>query len=458
LKRSKTLGKSNSPLCLKIGYATLIVITFLCAAAGAFEVNKTFSGKEIKWFNLNVPYSINAAGGPYGSSNAIKASMKTWTDVSAAPLILSFAGITSSTGWGENDGKNIVCFGTITDSAVLAQNVLWYDTRTGKTLDSDIQFNTNFSWNTNGSSADYDIQNVGTHEFGHSVGLADLYAAADSEKTMYGYSGKGETKKRTLDQDDINGIIYLYGANSATSTTTSISSSSSIVSTIPTTVLPTTTTAIPPLRDVDFAGSPVSGYKPLTVTFDNLSKGDITYQCWDFGDGSAISFESSPVHTYKKIGTFSVTLIVGFVDGSKLQMVKENYIAVESRCLFVSSLKNPAQVEKIRKLRTAVADNLYWRELFTIYYRHFFEILLILQQHPQLRDELQELANKHIDTVEELSNAGETTLREDEIDEITAFLLKIKNYGTIGLQADIDAILVGINHTMILDRLGIHKE
>mgnify|MGYP005841618523 CR=1 FL=1 len=449
---------SNSPLCLKIGYATLIVISFLCAAAGAFEVNKTFSGKEIKWFNLNVPYYINAAGGPYGSSTAIKASMQTWTDVSASELIFSFAGTTSSTDWGENDGKNIVCFGTIEDSEVLAQNILWYYTSTGQMLDSDIKFNSTFSWGTDGSSNNYDIQNVGTHEYGHSVGLADLYAAVDSEKTMYGYSAKGETKKRTLDQDDINGIIYLYGSTSATSTTTSISTSSSIVSTIPTTVPATTTTSIPPLREVDFVGSPVSGYRPLTVTFDNLAKGDITYQYWDFGDGSPISFESNPVHTYKKLGTFTVTLIVEFVDGSKLQMVKENYIAVESRCLFVSSLKNPAQVEKIRKLRTAIADNLYWRELFTIYYRHFFEILLILQQHPQLRDELQELANKHINTVEELSNTGETALREDELNEITAFLLKIKDYGTIGLQADIDAILDGINNTMILYGLGIHKE
>ena len=58
---------------------------------------------------------------------------------------------------------------------------------------------------------------------GHSLSLADLYGAADSEKTMYGYSATGETKQRTLDQDDINGIIYLYGNNnSSTSTTTTI--------------------------------------------------------------------------------------------------------------------------------------------------------------------------------------------------------------------------------------------
>ncbi len=441
-----------------IGCATLIVITLICNVTEAFEINKTFSGKEIKWFHFNVSYYINATGGPYGSAKAITASMQTWTDVSGSDLVFLDAGATSSTNWGENDGKNIVCFGSITDAGVLAQNVLWYESSSGKILDSDIQFNTNFSWNTDGSSTDYDIQNVGTHEFGHSVGLADLYAALDSEKTMYGYSSKGETKKRTLDQDDINGIIYLYRTNSPTSTTSTVFTSSSIVSTISTTVPVTTTTSIPPFRDVDFAGSPVSGYPPLTVSFNNMSQGDITFQYWDFGDGSALSLASHPVHTYKKPGTFTVTLVAGFGDGSKMQRVKENYISVESRCLFVATLKNAEQIEDLRKFRTAVADNLYWHELFRMYYRHFFELMIMVNQHPELRDELRKLASKHSNAVKTLSSVGEAILREEDVEEIITFLLQIKDHATISLQADIDSIIAGINHDLILEGLGIHRE
>jgi PKD repeat protein len=442
----------------------------MSSSAHAFIVEKTNSGKKIKWFNLTVSYSINAAGGPYGSSNAIKASLQTWTNVSGADLTFSYAGTTSSTAWGVNDRKNIVCFGAIAESGVLAQNILWYNSSTGQTFDSDIKFNTNFPWGTDGSSNSYDVQNVGTHELGHSVGLADLYGAADSEKTMYGYSDKGETKQRTLDQDDINGIIYLYGNNnsstsstttaSTASTTSTTSSTSSIkTTTIPTTTIPvSTTTSIAPVREVDFTGFPVSGSAPLTVTFNNLSKGDITYRYWDFGDGSPVSFDSSPVHKYRKSGMFTVTLVVGFVDGSTKRILKANYISVESRCLFVSALENQAHINKIRQLRTALWDNLYWRELSVIYYRHFFEVMLILRQCPELRDEFQRLVSNQIETIEKLSIVGETTIREDDLDDIIAFLMQIKEHGSIRLQEDIDSVIAGINHTLLLEGLGISKE
>ena len=439
-----------------------LILTFMCSSVHAFIVNKTFSGKEIKWFNLTVPYSINAAGGPYGSLNAIKAAMQTWTNVVGADLTFSY-GSTNISECGENDGdgKNIVCFGPINTTGTLAQNTTWYYTDSGEMFESDIKFNTNYPWGTDGSSNSYDVQNVGTHELGHSVGLADLYAAADSEKTMYGYSSKGETKQRTLEQDDINGIIYLYGNNNTSSSTTAATSTTSSVATtsIPATTIPvTTTTSIPPVREVAFAGSPVSGNAPLTVTFNNLSQGDIVYQYWDFGDGSSVSFDLNPIHKYRKLGTFTVTLIAGFVDGSTQQMVKENYISVASRCLFVSTLKDQAHINKIRQLRTALRDNLYWRELSIIYYRHFFEVVLIFKQHPELRDELQKLVSNQIETMETLSTEGEATIREDELEEIIVFLLQIKEHGSIRLQADIDSVIAGVNHTMLLEGLGINRE
>jgi hypothetical protein len=55
-----------------------------------------------------------------------------------------------------------------------------------------------------------DLQNIATHELGHGVGLGDLDDSDNSEKTMYGYSTWGETKKRTLDLGDITGIKVLY--------------------------------------------------------------------------------------------------------------------------------------------------------------------------------------------------------------------------------------------------------
>ncbi|MFC4768545.1 hypothetical protein [Effusibacillus consociatus] len=42
------------------------------------------------------------------------------------------------------------------------------------------------------------------------TGLADHYDSASSEITMYGYSDPQETKKRTLEQADKDGILMLY--------------------------------------------------------------------------------------------------------------------------------------------------------------------------------------------------------------------------------------------------------
>ncbi len=50
-----------------------------------------------------------------------------------------------------------------------------------------------------------DVQDIATHEFGHWVGLDDLYSDADKDLTMYGFGAGGELKKRTLGTGDADG-------------------------------------------------------------------------------------------------------------------------------------------------------------------------------------------------------------------------------------------------------------
>lgn len=57
----------------------------------------------------------------------------------------------------------------------------------------------------------YDLRNVATHEAGHSLVLLDLTEDVYSEMTMYGDTAKGETKKRSLEWGDLEGLHYLYG-------------------------------------------------------------------------------------------------------------------------------------------------------------------------------------------------------------------------------------------------------
>lgn len=84
-------------------------------------------------------------------------------------------------------------------------------TGVGTTInDVDLVFNSYYSWSTAGAAGKYDVQNTATHEFGHFLNLSDLTGAVNSEKTMYGTTTTGETKKRSLHSDDINGINYIY--------------------------------------------------------------------------------------------------------------------------------------------------------------------------------------------------------------------------------------------------------
>lgn len=192
-----------------VPFVVTVFIPFFCSLLYGFEVSTTNNGKEIKWKKDTVTYLINTTDGPSGSLDAILSSMQTWTDVDTSTFTFIDGGTTSKNDHGERDGINIIDFGPIEDEGVLGQNNFWFYT-SGDMIDSDIRFNTNNKWSTDGSPNKFDVQNVGTHELGHSLSLADLYRNSDSEKTMYGYSFPGDTSQRTLHQDDKDGITYLY--------------------------------------------------------------------------------------------------------------------------------------------------------------------------------------------------------------------------------------------------------
>jgi hypothetical protein len=98
-------------------------------------------------------------------------------------------------------------------SGAVAVNMYWMQSMGTfwRVIENDITFNGyNYLWSATGQGGRMDVQNINCHETGHNLVLADLYDSASREFTMYGYVGYGETKKRTLHQDDINGIRYIY--------------------------------------------------------------------------------------------------------------------------------------------------------------------------------------------------------------------------------------------------------
>lgn len=190
--------------------AGILACVFSAEQAGAYEVDK-INGHEIKWGAGRMSYLVNPLKGPTGALAAIQKAAGAWTAVPTSTFSFVYAGPTAKTlaHWGDNDGQNIVVFGNQGNGDSIAVNMAWR-TSTGQMLDSDIVYNLYYRFSTIGAADRHDVWGIGAHEFGHSLVLNDLYGWGDSEKTMYGYASPGDLKKRTLDQDDIEGISYMY--------------------------------------------------------------------------------------------------------------------------------------------------------------------------------------------------------------------------------------------------------
>lgn len=65
----------------------------------------------------------------------------------------------------------------------------------------------------------------------------------------------------------------------------------------------------------DFSATPTSGKAPLKVVFADRSSGTVTAWLWDFGDGRT-STKKNPVNTYRRPGSYTVSLTVRGPAGS----------------------------------------------------------------------------------------------------------------------------------------------
>jgi len=112
------------------------------------------------------------------------------------------------------DGNNDVAWLRLSSSTTLG--VTWSGTSTDE---ADVALNTNFPWATDGVN-NFDVETVYLHENGHVVGLGhSAYITA----IMYpSYQGPN----RILQQDDIDGITYLYPGTSTTNYSPTVSISS----------------------------------------------------------------------------------------------------------------------------------------------------------------------------------------------------------------------------------------
>lgn len=168
---------------------------------------------------------IHVAIGPGVTESVIRASMGEWDEHTSAILFGSVY-YKEGASWDSSspDGDNELVFGDYPKEGVIAVTVVWGyfsgPPSWREIIEFDILFDTDYAWGWAGDTSEtelgdtsvMDLQNIATHEFGHGLGLGDLYESAASEETMYGYSTYGETKKRTLYVGDIAGLQELYGS------------------------------------------------------------------------------------------------------------------------------------------------------------------------------------------------------------------------------------------------------
>ena len=168
----------------------------------------------VKWKNLPVDYVINPNNtqGLNESfvTSAISTSAETWDTSTSSELFDNTYNVDYTVAYGVQDFMNAIDFGDYPDDKVIAVTSVWYIPRGKQIVEFDMRFNTRFSWG-DAESDKMDLQNIATHELGHSVGLADIYSTTCSTVTMYGYSDLEEIQKRTLEQPDIIGLQKMYG-------------------------------------------------------------------------------------------------------------------------------------------------------------------------------------------------------------------------------------------------------
>lgn len=170
---------------------------------------------KVKWL-WQEDYVINLASipdeltSPATVQTIISGSSAAWDDETGRAL---FGQVTEDNDahYGNYDDKNTVEFGKYVSPEVIAVTTVWYSMSNKAILEFDMLFNTDYEWSTSGYSVAMDLQNIASHEFGHAVGLNDIYNSYYDYVTMYGYADYGETYKSTLAPPDITGLQKLYG-------------------------------------------------------------------------------------------------------------------------------------------------------------------------------------------------------------------------------------------------------
>jgi hypothetical protein len=156
---------------------------------------------------------------------AVQRAFANWHAVPNTQTSSQFVGFTQASPT-LGDGATVLGFQSRPDlDRTLAATNFFIDTTTGEIVESDIFFNSSFSWSTAdaGVSGRFDVGSIAQHEIGHLLGLShsalgetELRSGGrrvlGAEAVMFPIAfSAGDISDRTLKADDIAGISDIYG-------------------------------------------------------------------------------------------------------------------------------------------------------------------------------------------------------------------------------------------------------
>ena len=159
--------------------------------------------------DFEIDYYINEDGTSdcSGEFSATVNGFQTWEAVSSCSIGYDYQGTTSREE--STDGYNVVDWEDYGSSTVGYTAMTW-QLSTGKYLEFDIVANDYYEFCVGLTSGEYDIENLMTHEVGHTLALFDLWYEDNSAKTMYNEVDTNQISRRSLHSGDLAGARYVY--------------------------------------------------------------------------------------------------------------------------------------------------------------------------------------------------------------------------------------------------------